>query len=522
MCNIISMSRLLFPVFLLAMFYSCGKEAKNTETVMNTNFIDENTSTQTNKVVYILPLENKANSKFYHNTALIQEILFNSFYSFIPYLPRVDVPEKSVLLGLKAGDAATVSNEYKPDYIVYGSYILKGSKSNPNAIISIQVMSRTSGESFSNTYIAPTDIDLFDSVDRIIGEIGSFIIKEKALVAHINFGDFKTGSSEYELRINNRLVARITNNDFKLGLNVLAGKKYHVELERLRDYLKLIDDDVILTPGDSTNYSYASFYYISPDIGTLKYVPAGTFQRDYGVSNKSMVSDFHIGEYDITRAQFSNVMGFDPSDEDYSTGTNDPVQMVNWYMALSFCNKLSMLEGLTPVYSIRGSTDPSKWGAFSLKNNTYIAANRSANGYRLPTEMEWMWAAMGADTANPGRVNYTGYQKAFTGSTGANNIDGYAWTTNNSGNKTHPVGTKLPNELGLYDINGNVWQWCWDWYADYPGGAVTDYAGAASGYYRVLRGGSWFENVSCAAVAYRYSNSPYLSSYDLGFRVVRP
>jgi formylglycine-generating enzyme required for sulfatase activity len=270
--------------------------------------------------------------------------------------------------------------------------------------------------------------------------------------------------------------------------------------------------------------------YISPVIGLIVYVPSGVFQYDEirGDTDK-ISSSFHISVCDITRAQFTSVTGMaDPSGNEDSTGTNDPVQQVSWYHAIYFCNALSIKEGLTPVYSINGSSNPSNWlslsgGVIPLSENAIwdaVSAEWSANGYRLPTEMEWLWAAIGADREKPGHVNLTGYKKAFAGSTGANNIDNYAWTTNNSGNATHPAGTKLTNELGLYDMCGNVWQWCWDWYEQSPGGPLTDYRGAPSGSDRVIRGGSWYNPPSFAMISFRYF--PYIRYDFIGFRVVRP
>jgi formylglycine-generating enzyme required for sulfatase activity len=201
--------------------------------------------------------------------------------------------------------------------------------------------------------------------------------------------------------------------------------------------------------------------------------------------------------------------------------------MVNWYHAIAFCNKLSIVEGLTPVYTVSGIdfTNLAHASIPTSGNATWNAAtaNWSANGYRLPTEMEWSWAAMGANMgADPFAVNTTGYTKAFAGSTGGNSIGDYAWYSSNSGNKTHPAGSKLPNELGLSDMSGNVWEWCWDWYGSYPAGYQVDYRGAASGTGRVIRGGSWGYDASVCAVAYHSSNGPNYRYYDIGFRVVRP
>ncbi len=235
-----------------------------------------------------------------------------------------------------------------------------------------------------------------------------------------------------------------------------------------------------------------------------------------------------MSEKEITMEQFTNITGLANPSSSFTGVVNGPVQMVNWYHALVFCNKLSMKEGLTPVYSISGSANPAVWGAVPMTNDANwnaAAANWSANGYRLPTEMEYMWTAMGADTANAGQVNTNGYLKPFAGSTGVNLVGDYAWTYENSGNTTHPVGTRLANKLGLYDMSGNVWEWCWDRYASYPTGAQTDYRGAASdssGAGRVLRGGSWGSLATNAAVANRVSDIPYGQFNTFGFRVVRP
>jgi formylglycine-generating enzyme required for sulfatase activity len=141
-------------------------------------------------------------------------------------------------------------------------------------------------------------------------------------------------------------------------------------------------------------------------------------------------------------------------------------------------------------------------------------ADWSANCYRLlPTEMEWMWAAMGAEDD---------YTKPFAGSDGSNAIGEYAWYYSNSTSKTHPAGTKLPNELGLYDMSGNVFEWTWDRSRSYPDGTLTDYHGAASGTARVARGGGWGHNDSYCKVDYRYNSFPYNIVNSFGFRVVRP
>lgn len=267
-------------------------------------------------------------------------------------------------------------------------------------------------------------------------------------------------------------------------------------------------------------------------------VPSGRFQRDNTATNISTVSAFLIGKYEITRAQFIEIMGTDPSITTYSSGTSDPVQSTNWYHAIAFCNKLSLAEGLTPVYSISG-VDFSllTYADIPTESNTSwdaVVANWSNNGYRLPTEMEWMWAAMGApEDGQGGNTNTSGYAKAFAGSTGINVIGDYAvfgFTTSEVGrtttNRSNPVGSKIngENELGLYDLSGNVWEWNWDKYGTsglYPTGSLTNYRGDNSGSLRVFRGGDWGNFAYTCTVSYRASQIPNLMDCTMGFRVAR-
>lgn len=176
------------------------------------------------------------------------------------------------------------------------------------------------------------------------------------------------------------------------------------------------------------------------------------------------ISTFYLSPYEVTQMQWKEVMGNNPS---YYSGDSMPVENVSWLDAVDFCNRLSEAEGLTPCYTNTGNGYSCNW---------------SANGYRLPTESEWEYAARGG-------ANSQGYKYS-----GSNNADEVAWTSANSQNSTHPVGMLMANELGLYDMSGNVLEWCWDWHADsYPfsGNPIIDPRGASSGKHRVLRGGSW-------------------------------
>jgi formylglycine-generating enzyme required for sulfatase activity len=198
-------------------------------------------------------------------------------------------------------------------------------------------------------------------------------------------------------------------------------------------------------------------------------VEGGTFQMgsNNGDSDEKpihtvTVKSFSISKYEVTQKEWQEVMGNNPSG---FKGDNRPVENVSWYEAVDYCNKRSIKERLTPVY--KGSGDN-------------ITCDWNANGYRLPTEAEWEFAAKG------GTKEYL-----TTEYSGSNSVDVVAWYSGNSGNSTHPVGTKAANSLGIYDMSGNVWEWCWDWYGGYSSGSQTDPRGAVSGAIRVFRGGSW-------------------------------
>ncbi|MEI6388999.1 MAG: SUMF1/EgtB/PvdO family nonheme iron enzyme, partial [Spirochaetota bacterium] len=234
---------------------------------------------------------------------------------------------------------------------------------------------------------------------------------------------------------------------------------------------------------------------------TMLPVTGGSFNN--GTSTVT-VSSFAMSKYEITQAQYLTVTGSSPSY--FSTVTGGPVECVTWYDAVEFCNKLSTRESRTPVYTVSGRTPAAGYPITSAT----VTATWTNNGYRLPTEAEWEYAARGGLSTH--------------GSTyaGSSTIDGVAWYDTNSGNTTHAVGGKTANELGLYDMSGNVWEWCWDWYGTYPSGAQTDPKGATTGSDRVIRGGGWDNSTSTCTVSYRSNPYPYSRIYTFGFRVVAP
>ncbi|NLW18679.1 MAG: SUMF1/EgtB/PvdO family nonheme iron enzyme [Candidatus Cloacimonetes bacterium] len=208
--------------------------------------------------------------------------------------------------------------------------------------------------------------------------------------------------------------------------------------------------------------------------------------------HKVTISSFWIGKYELTQKEWKEVMNNNPSNR---KNDNLPVINVTWYDAVEFCNKLSINEGFTPCYSGSGSSITCDW---------------NANGYRLPTEAEWEYAARGG-------LKSRGYE--FSGS---NNIDAVAWYAENSGDQTHEVGSKKPNELGIYDMSGNGWEWCWDWHEGfyYEISPTHHPKGPNTGTFRSLRGGGHGLCDSDCRVSSRLFNYPD-GKYNGALRVVR-
>ena len=219
-----------------------------------------------------------------------------------------------------------------------------------------------------------------------------------------------------------------------------------------------------------------------PDIAMV-YVSGGTFTMgatseqgsdawdDEKPAHSVTLSGYYIGKYEVTQKLWKAVMGSNPSN---FKGDNLPVERVSWNDVQEFLRKLNAMTG---------------------KN------------YRLPTEAEWEFAARGGNSSR-------GYKYS-----GGNSIGNVAWFGVNSGSRTHAVGTKSPNELGIYDMSGNVYEWCQDWYGSYSSSSQRNPQGPNSGSFRVYRGGSWNYSAGRCRVSFRLYNTPGGRDSYLGFRL---
>ncbi|MBF0548464.1 MAG: SUMF1/EgtB/PvdO family nonheme iron enzyme [Candidatus Riflebacteria bacterium] len=231
-------------------------------------------------------------------------------------------------------------------------------------------------------------------------------------------------------------------------------------------------------------------------------IPAGSFVMgspdnepyrglDEVQHNVTISKAFYMGKYLVTQEQYKQITGVNPSF--FSSSTKLPVERVSWYDCVAFCNQLSANQGLINVYTISSGTS--------------VTSNWGTNGYRLPTESEWEYACRAGTT----KAYYWG-----------DTMNGdYCWYNGNSNNTIHEVGAKLPNAWNLYDMSGNVWEWCWDWYGGYSTSPSTDPKGLVAGSNRVYRGGGWDFSAFLCRSGIHGRNDPGLRGLDVGFRLVR-
>ena len=244
------------------------------------------------------------------------------------------------------------------------------------------------------------------------------------------------------------------------------------------------------------------------------------------------VSAFYMAKYEVTKELWDEVRAWGlangytdlpAGNGSYaSKGANHPVHSISWYAMVKWCNARSQKEGLTPCYTVSGAVYK------KAPDSSAVVCDWNANGYRLPTEAEWEKAARGGlagknfpwgDIINHSYANYYNWTYSYESPQGAGchptyAVGGYPYTS--------PVGSFAPNGYGLYDMAGNVWEWCWDWYSSsyYSSSPGSDPRGAASGSYRVFRGGSWNNYAINCRAAGRYDDDPS-NSLNFGFRSAR-
>ena len=303
-------------------------------------------------------------------------------------------------------------------------------------------------------------------MDAAAGELQAAASRDYAAISALVASPSKTGQPVLEAWLARYGAAKVSVDGVSQAVVVVEVDKVRAALQKLG-----------AGPGASGSD------YASKSLGTMKWIPPGTFSMGSPSSESDRSDDetqhsvtltkgYWMMEHEVTQGEWEAVMGSNPSNFT-ACGAKCPVEQVSWDDAVAFAAKVSDLDGVR---------------------------------YRLPTEAEWERAAGGG--------------RAGERYAGGNEVDAVGWTRGNSGSTTHPVCKKQRNGYGLCDMTGNVWEWTSDWYAAYPG-TTTDPVGAPSGSHRVIRGGSWLIVPAAARVAYRNWDSPDFRRYDLGVRLVR-
>ena len=304
--------------------------------------------------------------------------------------------------------------------------------------------------------------------------------------------------------------------DKQITDNEGAIKKYILDLakfEKLELDENNIEKIIKELKGTIKKYSGKKASNVESKFEDMVFVQGGKYQPSFADEEKE-VFDIEVCKYPTTQKMWMEVMENNPS---YSKGDNRPVENITWWQALDYCNKLSEKYGLEPVYDLSKSAQ----GILMIKElggeTVYpdVANFKNTEGFRLPTEVEWEWFARSGQIAiEQGTFDYTYF--------GSNNINEVAWYIKNSGRQTQDVGLKKPNQLGLYDCSGNVWEWCYDTTENIEEGKNYIYkAFDSSNIYRRIKGGSWVNVAEYCAVLFRSYPQDTNASNIIGFRLVR-
>ena len=328
---------------------------------------------------------------------------------------------------------------------------------------------------------------------ELVPNFGYITVKSEPSGAELYIDDKKAGTTPY-------LARRISRGQHRVEVRKRGYEPYADvvtininETTRIEDVKLEASNEVVSIPQQQEQYSPQQEYgggFSNQTITVngvsfeMVYVEGGSFnmgatteqgseaESDEKPVHSVTLSDYYIGRCEVTQELWEAVMGSNPS---YFKGAQKPVESVSWNDCQEFVSRLNSLTGRT---------------------------------FRLPTEAEWEYAARGGNKS----LHYK--------YSGSGNIGNVAWYFDNSGSSTHAVGTRTANELGIYDMSGNVREWCSDWYGDYSAGAQTNPQGPSSGSRRVLRGGSWFSDAGCCQVSYRSATIPDINGSNHGLRLV--
>ncbi|OQC10349.1 MAG: Serine/threonine-protein kinase pkn1 [Candidatus Cloacimonetes bacterium ADurb.Bin088] len=293
------------------------------------------------------------------------------------------------------------------------------------------------------------------------------------------------------------------------GPNISPGNGKHIVWDVLAEHPNVIYDNVKFKVVADDGQIPEGFVFVHSGEFTMGDTHGGG-EADEVPTHIVTLSAFYISACEVTQAEWLSIMGSNPSQ--YVGDILRPVEKVSWYDCIVYCNKRSIAEGKTPAYSINSSTNPDDWGTIPTTNNsTWNSAicNWFADGYRLPTEAEWEYAARGASMV----PDYL-----YSGSDDVNSV---AWYISNSGGTPHPVGLKQANSLGIFDMSGNVYEWCWDRYGYYNSSSQINPLGPNAGNYRVARGHSFVDVPFHLRIPDRNQNMyPSVREHNLGLRLV--
>ena len=352
-----------------------------------------------------------------------------------------------------------------------------------------------------------TSDKLLNTLTDVIKVLGGMTTSDQKVLSKINTqytitynlagGSWKSGFTPVTVRNANTGIILPTSKNIKKTNYILAGW-YDENGDRIRQIPSDTIGDITLT----ARWWYPNgFVYVEGATRTGAVTASGIFKAGETVT----VPSLYVCNHEVTQAEYEKYCsygGYSPSSS-YGDGDNYPAYYVSWFDALVYCNKRSIDKGLTPCYTINGSTNPTDWGSIPDSDSHEnwdswwaVTCDFEANGYRLPTRAEWEYSARG------GKGLY-GTQYTYAGS---DTIGDVAWYKDNSDSKTHPVKGKEANGLGLYDMSGNVWEWCWD---SYDSGD------------RYMRGGSWNLSADRCTVSSGGISNAYDRDRYSGFRVVR-